>query len=165
VWPTVCDDAPMNEADVVSKLAGLGYVLPTPTPPLAAYVPCVRTGDLLFVSGQVPMVDGEVVSPGHLGDQVTVEQGQEAARRAAVQALAVIRGEIGTLDRLARIVQLTVFVASTPEFGGQPQVANGASELLQEVLGDPGRHARAAIGMAALPLGASVEVAVIAQVS
>jgi enamine deaminase RidA (YjgF/YER057c/UK114 family) len=161
----VWEDAPVNEVDVVSKLTELGYELPTPTPPLAAYVPCVRAGDLLFVSGQVPMVDGEVVSPGHLGDDVSVEQGREAARRAAVQALAVIRGELGTLDRLSRIVQVTVFISSTPDFAGQPQVANGASELLELVLGEPGRHARAAIGVAALPLGASVEVAVTAQAS
>jgi enamine deaminase RidA (YjgF/YER057c/UK114 family) len=161
----VWDDAPVNEADIVSKLSELGYELPRPTPPLAAYVPCVRAGDLLFVSGQVPAVDGDVVSPGHLGDDVSVERGQEAARRAAVQALAVIRGELGTLDRLSRIVHLTVFIASTPEFAGQAQVANGASELLEQVLGEHGRHARAAVGVAALPLGASVEVAVTAQVS
>jgi enamine deaminase RidA (YjgF/YER057c/UK114 family) len=110
-------------------------------------------------------VNGEVVSPGHLGDNVSVEQGREAARRAAVQVLAVIRGELGTLERLSRIVQLTVFISSTPDFTGHPQVANGASELLELVLGEPGRHARAAIGVAALPLGASVEVAVTAQVS
>jgi enamine deaminase RidA (YjgF/YER057c/UK114 family) len=161
----VWEDAPVNEADVVSKLSSLGYELPTQTAPLAAYVPCVRAGDLLFVSGQVPMVDREIVSPGHLGDDVSVEQGQEAARRAAVQALGVIRGELGTLDRLTRIVQITVYVSSTPSFAAQPNVANGASELLEQVLGEPGKHARAAIGVAALPLGASVEVAVTAQVS
>jgi enamine deaminase RidA (YjgF/YER057c/UK114 family) len=154
----------MNDATILQRLIELGYELPRPPKALAAYVPVIQAGDLAFVSGQVGMIDGEVVSPGRLGAGVTVEEGQHAARRAAVQALSALRAHLGSLDRLAAIVQLTVYVSSTPEFEQHPQVANGASELLVEACGEEAQHARVAIGVAALPLGAPVEVALTAAV-
>lgn len=155
----------MNDQDVLDRLTELGLTLPTPTVPLAAYVPCVIAGSLAFVAGQVPMEEGRPLHPGHLGAEVVLADGVEAAARAALQALAVLReGLGGSFARLRRIAQVTVFVAATPEFVEHAKVANGASELLIEVLGESGRHARAAIGMASLPLGASVEVAVTAEV-
>jgi enamine deaminase RidA (YjgF/YER057c/UK114 family) len=152
----------MRDAEVLAKLSELGIELPPPPQALAAYVPVRRAGDLVFVAGQVPMADGAVLHPGRLGEAVGIEQAREAARQAAVQALAALRGELGSFDGLAGIVQVTVYVAATPDFDGHPQVANGASELLAEVLGEAGQHARAAVGVASLPLGASVEVAVTA---
>lgn len=156
----------MNDADVLARLSALGHEVPAPAVPLAAYVPCVVSGATAYVSGQVPMIDGVVVSPGHLGDDVTVEVGVSAAERAALQALGVLRSALGgSFDRLVRIVQVTVFVASTPGFTEHPKVGNGASELFVAALGEEGRHARAAVGMASLPLGASVEVTVTAEIS
>ena len=155
----------MDDARILERLTELGYELPPPPSPLASYLPVTRTGDLAFVSGQVPMVNGEVIHPGRLGDRVAVEHGQDAARLAAVQALAALRGELGSLDRLVAIVQITVYVASTPDFAQHSQVANGASDLLVETCGETARHARAAIGVAALPLGASVELTMTAAVA
>jgi enamine deaminase RidA (YjgF/YER057c/UK114 family) len=152
----------MNDADVLQRLSELGIELPPPPQALAAYVPVRRVGGLALLAGQVPMVEGQVLYPGHLGDDVTVEQGVEAARRAAVQALAALRGALGSFDDVEVIAQLTVFVAATPAFTEHPKVANGASELLADVLGEAGQHARAAVGVASLPLGASVEVAMVA---
>lgn len=152
----------MNDAEVLRRLSELGIELPPPPQALAAYVPVRRAADLAFVAGQVPTVDGAVLHPGRLGDDVTVEQGVEAARRAAVQALAALRGDLGSFDEVGSIAQVTVFVAAAPDFTQHPQVANGASELLADVLGEAGQHARAAVGVASLPLGASVEVAVTA---
>jgi enamine deaminase RidA (YjgF/YER057c/UK114 family) len=152
----------MNDADVLQRLSELGIELPPPPQALAAYVPVRRVGGLAFLAGQVPMVEGQVLHPGHLGDDVTVEQGVEAARRAAVQAVAALRGALGSFDDVEVIAQLTVFVAATPAFTEHPKVANGASELLADVLGEAGQHARAAVGVASLPLGASVEVAMVA---
>jgi enamine deaminase RidA (YjgF/YER057c/UK114 family) len=152
----------MNDADVLQRLSELGIELPPPPQALAAYVPVRVVGGLAFVAGQVPMVDGEVMHPGHLGDDVSVEQGAEAARRAAVQALSALRGALGSFDPIEALAQVGVFVAATADFTQHPAVANGASELLVEVLGDEGTHARAAVGMASLPLGASVEVVVTA---
>jgi len=154
----------MNDDDVLSRLFELHLELPVPSAALAAYVPCVVSGSTAFVSGQVPMVDGSLLFPGHLGEDVTAEEGAEAARRAALQALSVLRDGLGSFARLRRIAQVTVFVAAAPDFVDHPKVANGASELLIEVLGEEGRHARAAVGMASLPLGASVEVAMTAEV-
>jgi len=155
----------MNDADVLARLSELGLELPTPTVPLAAYVPCVVSGSIAWVAGQVPMVDGQVVHTGRLGDGVSVEEGAAGARRAALQALAVLRDGLGgSFERLVRIVHVTVFVAATSGFTEHPKVANGASELLGAVLGEPGKHARAAIGMASLPLGASIEISVVAEV-
>lgn len=152
----------MNDADVLQRLSELGIELPPPPQALAAYVPVRRVGGFAFLAGQLALVDGEVLHPGLLGDGVTVEQGAEAARRAAVQALAALRGALGTFDEVAALAQVTVFVAATPGFTQHPQVANGASELFADALGDAGQHARAAVGVASLPLGASVEVAVTA---
>lgn len=154
----------MNDAEVLEKLSELGIELPPPPQALAAYVPARRVGDLVFLAGQVPLVDGVLLHPGLLGDGVTVEQGAEAARRAAVQSLAALRGLLGSFDELEAIAQVTVFVAAAPGFTEHPQVANGASELLAAVLGGAGEHARAAVGVTSLPLGASVEVAVTAAV-
>lgn len=155
----------MNDDAILERLEQLGLELPPPPVALAAYVPCVVQGDLAYVSGQVPLVDGTVMYPGHLGDRVDAAEGAEAARRAALQALSALRhGLGGSLDRLERIVQVTVYVAAVPDFVDHPKVANGASDLLAEVLGDPGQHARAAVGMASLPLGASVELALTAAV-
>jgi enamine deaminase RidA (YjgF/YER057c/UK114 family) len=149
---------------VEDRLRELGIELPAAPTPVASYVPVVLAGGLAFVAGQGAIVDGAVLHPGHLGADVTVEQGQEAARRCALQALAALKEALGSLDRIRRIANLTVYVASVPGFDEQPVVANGASDLLVEVFGDAGRHARAAVGVNELPLGLSVEVAVIAEV-
>ena len=125
----------------------------------------VVSGTLAFVAGQVPIIDGRVLYPGLLGAGVSVEQGAEGGRRAALQALSALRAELGPFDRLVRIAQVTVYIATTPGLRGAPKVANGASDLLVAVLGDAGKHARAAIGMASLPLGGSIEVAVTAEVA
>jgi enamine deaminase RidA (YjgF/YER057c/UK114 family) len=155
----------MNDTDVLSRLLELGIELPPPPSALAAYVPCVVQDGLAFVAGQVPMVAGSVLHPGHLGDRVTIDDGAEAARQAALQALSVLRDTLHGFDRLERLLQVSVFVASTPDFVDHPKVANGASELFIRILGDEGTHARAAVGVASLPLGASVEVAVTAAVT
>jgi enamine deaminase RidA (YjgF/YER057c/UK114 family) len=151
--------------DVDERLAELGLELPPPPQAIAAYVPVVVHGSLAFVAGQVPMVDGALLHPGTLGDSVSIEDGQEAARRAVLQSLSALRDALGSFGPLERILKLDVFVASGPSFTDQPKVANGASELLVDVLGEGGRHARAAVGVPSLPLGASVEVVVTAAVS
>jgi len=145
-------------------LAKLGIELPPAAAPVASYVPVRRAGNLAFVSGQLPLRDGVLLFPGKLGAEVALAQGQEGARRCALQALAALREALGSLDAIQGIVQLSVFVASAPGFTDQPKVANGASDVLVEIFGDAGRHARAAVGVAELPLGASVEVAVLAAV-
>jgi enamine deaminase RidA (YjgF/YER057c/UK114 family) len=139
------------------RIVELGIELPAVAKPRWAYVPAVRTGDLLFVSGQIATEDGRVLHPGKLGRDVDVASGQEAARGCAISALAVARMELGTLDRVTRVVKSTVFVASAEGFTDQPTVANGASDLLRDVFGDAGLGARAAVGVFELPLGASVE--------
>lgn len=149
---------------IEDRLAELGIELPPTPAALASYVPVRVAGDLAFVAGQVPIQEGELLSSGRVGAEVTLERGQEAARRCALQALAALRAELGSLDRVAEIVKLDVFVASAPGFVDQPKVANGASDLLVEIFGDRGRHARAAVGVSELPLGASVEVVVLARV-
>ncbi len=156
----------MNDAEILQRLSARGLEMPPSPQPVAAYVPVVQVGSLVFVAGQVPMEGDQLIHPGKLGKNVSVEMGQDAAARAALQALAALRAYLGgTLDRLARIVQLTVFVAADVEFVEHPKVANGASELLTELMGDEGRHARAAVGVASLPLGASIEIAMTAEVS
>jgi enamine deaminase RidA (YjgF/YER057c/UK114 family) len=150
---------------VEDLLTNLGIRLPTPAAPVASYIPVRISGEHAFVSGQIPMENGKVLSAGKVGAEVSIEQGQEAARRCALQALAALRQELGSLDRVKGIVRVDVFVASAPGFGDQAKVANGASDLFVEIFGDGGKHARAAIGVAELPLGASVEVALIARVS
>jgi enamine deaminase RidA (YjgF/YER057c/UK114 family) len=147
-----------------ARLAELGIELPPPPKPVASYVPVTVAGGLAFVAGQVATEDGEPLHPGHVGAEVSLEDAQEAARRCALQALAALREELGDLERIRRIVQVSVFVASAPGFTAQPQVANGASDMLVQVFGDSGRHARAAVGVAELPLGAPVEVTVVAEI-
>lgn len=156
----------MDDADILGRLHELGLELPTPPEPVASYVPVTQSGALAFVAGQVAIVDRQLLHPGRLGEQVSVERGQEAAARAALQALSALRRHLGgSLDRLVRILQLTVFVAADADFVEHSSVANGASDALIAVLGPGGRHARAAVGVASLPLGASVEVTVTAEVS
>ncbi len=141
-----------------ARLKELGITLPEAPKPVAAYIPFVRTGNLVVISGQLPFVDGKLEQTGRLGKDVSVEDGQRFARLAAINALAVVKAAAGSLDNVARVVRVGVFVASEDSFTAQPQVANGASELLVEVFGDAGRHARAAVGVNVLPLGTPVEV-------
>ncbi len=142
------------------RLAELSVTLAAPPPPAGAYVPALVDGALVHTSGQVPMVDGQLPVTGHVGSEVEPEQAKEMARVCAINALAAIKAEIGDLDRIERVVKVTGFVSSAPDFTGQPGVINGASEFLGEVFGDAGTHARSAVGVAALPLGAPVEVEV-----
>jgi enamine deaminase RidA (YjgF/YER057c/UK114 family) len=151
----------MNPTD---RLRELGLELPEPAKPVAAYVPAVRAGDLVFVSGQGPWLAGRDTVAGKVGAEVTVEQAQDAARDCCLNGLAAIAAEVGSLDAVVRMVKLTVFVASAAGFGDQPKVANGASELLEKVFGEAGRHARAAVGVAVLPFNIPVEVDFVAQV-
>jgi enamine deaminase RidA (YjgF/YER057c/UK114 family) len=149
--------------DAYARLAELGLTLPAVVPPLAAYVPAVQSGNYVYVSGQVPLVEGKLPLTGKVGAEVTEEQAADLARICALNALAAIEGLVG-LGRIVKIVKLTGFVASAPGFTGQPAVINGASDLFGDVLGEQGRHARSAVGVAELPLGAPVEVEVIAEV-
>ena len=146
------------------RLAELGLSLPGVAAPLAAYVPAVRVGDLVYTSGQLPTVAGGLQAVGRVGAEVSAEEGAACARTAALNALAAVADQAGELDAVIRIVKVVVFVASSADFTGQPQVANGASELLGEVFGERGRHVRSAVGVAVLPLGAPVEVELIAEV-
>lgn len=147
------------------RLADLGIVIPAPAKPVASYIPTVRTGNHVYVSGQVGMADGSPVVTGRLGAEVGLEDGVAAARACAVNVIAALKAELGELSRVARVVKLTGFVASAPEFTDQPKVVNGASDLFVEVFGDQGRHARSAIGVAALPLNVPVEVEAIVEVT
>lgn len=140
------------------RLAALGIVLPVPPAPAAAYVPVVRAGSLLFTAGQLPLADGALLATGKVGTEVDLDTAIACARQCAINVLAQVRGELGSLDPVERVVKLTVFVASAPSFTEQHLVANGASELLAEVFGESGRHARSAVGVAVLPLDAPVEV-------
>jgi enamine deaminase RidA (YjgF/YER057c/UK114 family) len=149
---------------IEARLAELGIELPQPATPLAIYKPAVRSGPYVFVSGQIATRDGSVVHPGHLGSDVTVEQGHEAARIAAINVLAAVRGLLGGLEGL-RVVRLVGYVASAPEFDQHPAVVNGASELLRDVFGeDAGVGVRLAFGVAALPARSPVEVEVLFEV-
>ena len=147
-----------------ARLAELGLTLPAVVPPVAAYVPAVRSGGYVYTSGQLPMVGGRLPATGKVGAQVTAEQAKELARTCALNALAAIDALVG-LDAVRRVVKVTGFVASMPDFTGQPGVINGASELLGEVFGEDGQHARSAVGVAVLPLDAPVEVEVIVEVA
>jgi enamine deaminase RidA (YjgF/YER057c/UK114 family) len=147
-----------------NRLRELGIELPPAPAPVASYVPVVVSSGLAYVSGQVPMAEGKLLWMGKLGAELDIEAGAEAARRCALQALSALRAELGSLDRVRRIVKVSVYVASDRGFTDQPKVANGASDLLVQVFGDAGRHARAAVGVAELPLGGPVEVEVVAEV-
>jgi enamine deaminase RidA (YjgF/YER057c/UK114 family) len=142
---------------IETRLAELGIVLPQPAAPVASYVPVVVTGSLAHVSGQLPFVEGALVT-GRLGEDVELDQGVRAARACGLMILAQLKAALGSLDRVERIVKLGAFVCSTADFTDQPKVANGASDLMAEVFGDAGRHARSAVGVPVLPLGAAVEV-------
>jgi len=150
---------------VASRLAELGLTLPEVAKPVAAYVPAVRSGDLVWSSGQLPFVDGKLTATGKVGAEVDPDDAQALARICALNALAAVGAEIGDLDRVRRIVKVVGFVASAPSFTGQPGVVNGASQLIGDVFGDAGRHARSAVGVAVLPLDAPVEVEVVVEVS
>lgn len=145
------------------RLAAAGLTLPPVVAPVAAYVPAVRTGNYVYTSGQLPLADGKLLGTGKVGEGVAAEEAASFARTAALNALAAAASVAGGLDAIKRIVKVTCFVASAPSFTGQAQVANGASELLIEVLGEAGRHARSAVGMAVLPLDSPVEVELIAE--
>jgi enamine deaminase RidA (YjgF/YER057c/UK114 family) len=146
------------------RLRDLGLVLPQVAAPLAAYVPAVRSGSYVYTSGQLPLVDGELAATGKVGAEVTPEDAKELARACVLNALAAVKAEVGDLARVVRVVKVVGFVASEPGFTGQPGVVNGASELLGEVFGDAGRHARSAVGVAVLPLDAPVEVELIVEI-
>jgi enamine deaminase RidA (YjgF/YER057c/UK114 family) len=148
-----------------ARLAALGLTLPTVTPPLAAYVPAVRTGSYVYTAGQLPVVDGQLLAAGKVGAEVGAVEAAALARTCALNALAAVASVAGGLSAIRRIVKVTGFVASTPDFTQQPQVVNGASELLLEVFGESGRHARSAVGTAVLPLDAPVEIELIAEVT
>lgn len=142
---------------VEAKLANLGLALPQAAAPVAAYVPTVEVGGLMHVSGQLPFIDGKLVT-GRLGDDVSVEAGNAAAQACGLMILAQVKAALGSLDRVERVVKLGAFVNSTGDFTDQPKVANGASELMVAVFGDAGKHARSAVSAPALPLGAAVEI-------
>lgn len=143
--------------DVIARLAEMGLELPKVTPPLAAYVPALLSGDIVYVSGQLPMVDGALLATGVVGSDVSADDARALARRCALNGLAAA-ATVVDLAHIEQVIKVVGFVASTPDFTGQPAVINGASEFLGEVFGDAGRHARSAVGVAALPLGAPVEV-------
>jgi enamine deaminase RidA (YjgF/YER057c/UK114 family) len=148
-----------------SKLAELGIILPTPMKPVANYVPWVKTGNLIFISGQGAMVDGKVQYQGKLGDSVSIEEGIASARLTAINILAQLREACnGDLDRVTRIVKLTGFVSAIPDFIDHPKIINGASDLVAEVFGDKGRHARSAVGVPSLPLNFSVEIDAVVEI-
>jgi enamine deaminase RidA (YjgF/YER057c/UK114 family) len=149
---------------VENRLSELGLVLPDAPKPVAAYIPAKQSGKLVFTAGQLPMVNGELISKGFLGQEVAIEDANKAARVCTLNALAAIKGVIGDLDRIKQIVRVVGYVASIPTFTQQPSVVNGASELLLEIFGDAGKHARSAVGMAVLPLNASVEIELTVEV-
>ena len=148
---------------VEQKLAELGLTLPNVATPAGAYVPAVISGNLVFTAGQIPLVDGSLMATGKVGQEISPEFAKEIAQRCALNALAAVKSVLGDLARVKRVVKVVGFVASTPEFTGQPGVLNGASELLGQVFGDAGLHARSAVGVASLPLDAPVEVELIVE--
>jgi enamine deaminase RidA (YjgF/YER057c/UK114 family) len=142
---------------IETRLAELGLELPQPAAPVASYVPAVKVGGLLYISGQLPFVDGKVVT-GRLGEDVSLEAGEAAARACGIMLIAQMKAALGSLDRVERIVKLGAFISSMADFTAQPKVANGASDLMVQVFGPAGQHARSAVGVPVLPLGAAVEV-------
>lgn len=148
---------------IEQKLAELGLQLPQVATPAGAYVPAVVSGNLVFTAGQIPLIDGTLMATGKVGQEISPEYAKEIAQRCALNALAAIKSVIGDLSRVKRVVKVVGFVASTPEFTGQPGVLNGASELLGAVFGEAGLHARSAVGVASLPLDAPVEVELIVE--
>ena len=147
-----------------AKLADLGLTLPEVAPPAGVYLPAVRSGSYIYTSGQLPMIDGKLVATGKVGAEVGTEDAKALAQRCALNALAAVKWELGDLARVKRVVKVVGFVASAPDFTGQPGVVNGASELLGAVFGEAGQHARSAVGVAVLPLDAPVEVELIVEI-
>lgn len=147
------------------RLVELGLEVPSVQAPLGAYVPAVISGHLIYISGQLPLVNGVLTIRGKLGSEVSIEQGMEAARRASVNAIAVLKNELSDLEQVERIVKITGYIASAPGFNQQADVLNGASELFFQVFGESGRHSRVAVGVSELPLDSPVEIEVIAQIS
>lgn len=145
------------------RLAGLGLTVPEVPKPVAVYVPAVRSGNLVFTSGQLPMRSGELMQTGKVGGDVSPEEAVECAQQCALNAIAAVKAELGDLELVKRVVKVVVFVASTPDFTGQPQVANGASELFGSAFDDAGVHARSAVGVPVLPLDAPVEVELVVE--
>lgn len=143
---------------IENRLSELGLILPAPAAAIAAYVPFVQTGNLLIISGQLPLLDGKLVATGHLGQEVSLEDGQKAARQSAINLLAQAKAALGSLDRIQRVVRLGGFISCTAAFIDHAKVMNGASDVMEAVFGEKGRHARTTIGVPALPLGAAVEV-------
>ena len=148
---------------VEARLAGLGLELPEVAIPAGAYVPAIISGNLVFTAGQIPLVEGKLMAEGRLGAEITAEAGKEIAQRCALNAIAAVKSVLGDLSRVRKVVKVVGFVASTPDFTGQPGVVNGASELLQAAFGDAGIHARSAVGVAVLPLNSPVEVELIVE--
>ena len=146
------------------RLAELGLEVPQVAKPVAAYIPAVRSGNHVFTSGQLPMREGQLIHAGKVGGEVTADEAVECARQCALNALAAVRAEVGELSAVKRIVKVVAFVASTPDFTGQPGVANGASELFGTVFGERGQHARSAVGVPVLPLDAPVEVELVVEI-
>ena len=146
------------------KLQDLGIILPELPRPLGSYVPFVQTGSLVFISGMLPLVSGKLIASGRVGENVSLDEAVQAARTAAINSLAVLKSAIASLDRMKRCVKITGYVASARDFTDQPKVINGASDLLVEVFGEAGRHARAAVGVHILPMDAPVEIAFIFEV-
>jgi enamine deaminase RidA (YjgF/YER057c/UK114 family) len=151
-------------ANIESRIKVIGLSLPEVPKPVAAYIPAKQSGNLVFTAGQLPIVNGEMFSKGLLGQDVEVDEANKAARICTLNALAAIKGVIGDLDRIKQIVRVVGYVASVPTFTRQPAVVNGASELLLEIFGENGKHARSAVGMAVLPLNASVEIELTVEV-
>jgi enamine deaminase RidA (YjgF/YER057c/UK114 family) len=151
-------------SQIEQKIIDLGFVLPETAKPLAAYIPAVRSGNLVFTSGQLPMIDGSLAETGKVGGSVSPERAKELATVCALNALAAVKTVIGDLDKIKRIVKVVGFVSSVSEFTGQPSVVNGASEFLGAVFGDKGIHARSAVGVVVLPLDAPVEIEIIVEV-
>ncbi|QIK67651.1 RidA family protein [Nocardioides sp. HDW12B] len=145
------------------RLAELGLSVPEVAAPVASYIPALRSGDHVFTSGQLPLREGELIHTGKVGGEITLEQGAACAQQCVLNAIAAVASQV-PLEQVRRIVKLTVFVASTPDFTGQPKVANGASDLVGEVFGEAGRHTRSAVGVAVLPLDAPVEVEMVVEV-
>jgi enamine deaminase RidA (YjgF/YER057c/UK114 family) len=149
---------------VEDRLADLGFSVPDVATPVASYVPAVRTGSYVYTSGQLPMREGALMTTGKVGDAVSPDDAAACAQQCALNAIAAVKAEIGDLDAVKRVVKVVCFVASEPEFTGQPQVANGASDLLGKAFGDAGVHARSAVGVPVLPLDAPVEVEILVEV-
>jgi enamine deaminase RidA (YjgF/YER057c/UK114 family) len=148
---------------VEDRLKDLGYVITEAPQPLAAYIPAIKTGNLIFTAGQLPMQNGKLIAEGKLGNNVTAEEGIMAAKIAALNCLSVIKTVVGNLDNIEQIVKVTVFVNSAEGFTAQPQIANGASEFLEKIFGNAGKHVRSAVGVNELPLNAPVEIEMIAK--